>query len=133
MIIKGNRVVLRAIERSDLPRLLEWSNDPDIALGLGDIHFPTSFDQQEQWFERISKDDRSIRMSVDDADGELIGYTGYWDIHWRARRAEHAMVIGAASKRGKGYGKEVVRAAARHAFTELGWHRLDANILATNE
>lgn len=133
MIIRGKQTVLRAIERRDLAKLLEWSNDPDIAIGLGELHFPASSEHQDRWFDRISADERSVRLAVDDSAGELIGYAGYWDINWRAARAELAVVIGAKAKRGQGLGKDVVRAAAGHAFGQMGWHRLDATILATNE
>jgi RimJ/RimL family protein N-acetyltransferase len=132
MNIRGKRITLRAIEAEDLPLLQSWLNRPEIAGGLGDVHFPSSRSQQLKWFERIQADERTIRLAVQDAEGKLIGYTGFWNIHWRDRRAEHALVVGEAAYKGQGFGREIIMTAARYAFEEMGLHRLDANILETN-
>ncbi len=132
MLIRGQNIILRAIEKSDLPQLLEWSNDPEIAVHLGEIHFPTSQSQEERWFERIDSDQNNIRLAVLDGGSRLIGYSGYWNINWRARHAEHAVVIGEREKHRFGYGSDVIRASARHAFEHLDLYRLYCHILSTN-
>ena len=55
MNIKGKKVVLRALEKSDLPLIQKWSNDPEIQYWLGGWHFPSSMAIMEKWFERISE------------------------------------------------------------------------------
>ena len=132
MIIQGKKVSLRAIEYEDLRLLHQWANDPAITVGLGDIHFPSSIRHQEKWFERIQSDNNNLRLAIQYGDNELIGYTGYWNIHWRDRRAEHALVIGNMEYHGRGLGREVILTAARYAFEELGFHRLDATIIESN-
>jgi len=132
MNIRGKRIILRAIELEDLPLLHVWSNDPDTCKGLGDIHFPSSRWQQEHWFERIQVDERTIRLAIQHIDGPLIGYSGFWNIHWRDRCAEHALIIGDPSYRGHGYGCEVILTSVRYAFEEMGLYRLDATTLETN-
>lgn len=132
MNIRGKRITLRAIEAEDLPLLHAWLNRPEIASGLGDIHFPSSRAQQLKWFERAQTDERTIRLAVQDAEGVLLGYTGFWNIHWRDRRAEHALVVGDARYQGRGFGREIIMTAARYAFEEMDLYRLDANILETN-
>jgi RimJ/RimL family protein N-acetyltransferase len=130
--IRGKRIIVRAIEPADLPLLHSWFNDPDLVGGLGDIHFPASLRQQEQWYERAQSDEGTIRLAVHMIEGTLIGYTGFWNIHWRDRRAVHAVVIGDPEYRGKGFGREIILTCARYAFEEMGLHRLDAGILETN-
>jgi RimJ/RimL family protein N-acetyltransferase len=133
MNIRGKRIILRAIEAEDLQMLHAWLNEPSIALGLGDLHFPSSRSQQSKWFERIQADRDTIRLAVQDwQEGTLIGYTGFWNIHWRDRRAEHALVVGNARYQGRGFGREIIMTSARYAFEEMDLHRLDANILETN-
>jgi len=129
--IKGKRIILRAIEKKDLPLLHVWFNDPDLVFGLGDIHFPSSLLQQEKWLERMQKNEATIRLMAQEIGGPTIGYTGFWNIHWRDRRAEHAVVIDPAY-RGKKYGQEVILTCARYAFEEMDLSRLDATILAAN-
>lgn len=133
MNIRGNRIVLRGIEHDDLPLFHGWFNDPGLVIGLGDLNFPSSLWQQERWFERIQTDEKTIRLAVQAIEGALIGYTGFWDIHWRDRRAEHAVLIGDPSYRGRSYGREIILTSARYAFDEMCLYRLEAVILETNE
>jgi RimJ/RimL family protein N-acetyltransferase len=132
MHIVGEQVILRAIERADLPSFLAWSNDPEIAVQLGEIHFPTSQSQHDRWFDRIDTDEKSIRLAVTDKSNRLIGYSGFWGLNWRARHAEHAVVIGDSASRSAGFGSDVIWACAKHAFEQLDLQRLYCNILATN-
>jgi RimJ/RimL family protein N-acetyltransferase len=133
MNIRGKRIILRAIEAEDLSLLQAWLNQPELAGSLGDVHFPSSRSQQLKWFERIQADERTIRLAVVDLEGVLLGYTGFWNIHWRDRRAEHALVVGDVRYQGQGFGREIIMTCARYAFEEMGLYRLDANILETNE
>jgi diamine N-acetyltransferase len=121
MNIHGKHIIVRAIEAEDLHALHTWFNDPDVARGLSDVHFPSSHWQLERWFERIQADDHTIRLSVQLGDGTLIGYTGFWAINWHDRRAEHALVIGDSANRGKGYGRDIIATCARYSFEEMGY------------
>jgi RimJ/RimL family protein N-acetyltransferase len=132
MNIQGKRIILRAIESGDLPVLHNWFNDPDIAGALGGIHFPSSLSQQEKWFERIQSEDDTIRLAVQNSEAQLVGYSGFWQIDWRDRRAEHALVV-AKEFQGRKYGRDIIMACARYAFEEMGLHRLEASVLVTNE
>jgi RimJ/RimL family protein N-acetyltransferase len=132
MNIKGKRITIRAIEPGDLSALHTWLNTPEIAGALGDIHFPSSRQHQDKWFERIQQDEVNIRLAVQDENGVFIGYTGFWHLNWRDRRAEHGIIVGDSQTQGKGYGREIILTCARYAFEEMGLHRLEAMILETN-
>ena len=49
-MIIGKRVRLRAIERTDLPRFVNWLNDPEVIQHLL-IAVPMSLAQEEKWYE----------------------------------------------------------------------------------
>ena len=132
MHITGDRIRLRAIERADLEIIRQWYNDPILAAGLGDIKWPTSEAQQIHHYERTMANEETVRMVVESLDKQCIGLTGFWHIHWRDRRAEHAVVIGDTDCRGQGFGQEVIRTCARYAFDQMDLIRLDAQILETN-
>ena len=133
MNIVGTRLILRALEDGDLPALHSWSNDPLVTRGMGDQHFPSSLEHQRRWLERARADERTVRLAMQTREGVLIGYTGFWDLHWRDRRAEHAVLIGEDAARGQGYGREAIALCAEYAFGHLNLHRLDATILENNE
>ena len=100
---------------------------------LGDIHFPSSRWQQERWYERTQNAQETIRLSIEHRDGEVIGYTGFWNIHWRDGRAEHAVCIGDKSYWNQGYASEAIQMCLDYGFQEMGLHRMEASILADNE
>lgn len=133
MNIKGKRVILRAIEREDLPLLQRWSNDPDVQYQLGGWHFPSSVAVMERWFESLQSDELNQRFAIDTEQHGLIGTANLVNINWKDRNAFHGMLLGDKDIRGQGYGTDTVMAIMRYAFEELGLERLDGSILEYNE
>jgi RimJ/RimL family protein N-acetyltransferase len=132
MHIKGKVLTLRAIERSDLPTLQKWANDPVTQDGIGEIHFPSSLDFHEAWFANLKTDRQNQRFVVETPDGAIIGISSIVNIDWRNRHAWHGLVIGDSSHRGKGYGVDAIMATMRYAFDELNLERLDGSMIEYN-
>lgn len=133
MIIQGKKVVLRAIEKEDLPSLHKWSNDPEINYMLGGWHFPSSMQDQEKWFSSLNLNSNHQKFAIDTEDLGLIGMANLVDINWKDRNAFHGMLLGDKDTRGKGYGIDTVMAINRYAFEELGLMRMNTTIIASNE
>ena len=89
MHIKGKQLTLRAIERSDLPTLQAWANDPITQDGIGEIHFPSSLDFHETWFGGLKSDRLNQRFIVETPEGAIIGLSSIITIDWRNRHAWH--------------------------------------------
>ncbi len=66
------------------------------------------------------------------AGGGHIGNIYLRQIDWLAGHAELGMFVGDPTQRGKGYGKAALRLLVRHAFEDLGLHRLHLTLLADN-
>ncbi len=132
MNIHGKRVVLRAIEESDLPELHRWGNDPDICQMLAGWHFPTSMDDQRAWLQSFNVNSLHQRYAIDTPDLGLIGTANLVDINWKDRNAFHGMLLGDKDMRGKGYGVDTIMAVMRYAFEELGLQRLDGSMIEYN-
>lgn len=132
MHIKGRILTLRAIERSDLPTLQKWANDPTTQDGIGEIHFPSSLDFHEAWFAELKTDRLNQRFVVETPEGVIIGISSIINIDWRNRHAWHGLVIGDSSHRGKGYGVDAIMATMRYAFDELNLERLDGSMIEYN-
>lgn len=133
MNIVGDRVTLRAVERTDLPALQEWANDPEIQFNLGHWHFPLSLAALETWFDTFRYDGKDQRFIIDTAGHGAIGITNLVDINWKDRNAFTGLLIGPAPLRRQGYGVDCVRTMMRYAFEELRLERLDTTIIAHNE
>jgi RimJ/RimL family protein N-acetyltransferase len=133
MNIQGRSIILRAIERDDLPYFQQWGNDPEIQANLGSWQFPLSKASLEQWFDSFRHDGVDQRFVVDSTDHGVIGTTNLVSINWKDRNAFSGMLLGDAAVRGKGYGVDTVTTLMRYAFEELGLERLDGSIIEYNE
>lgn len=131
-MIRGKRVVLRAIEEQDLDLLLEWLNDPFISQQVTGFSFPLSRPQQRRWFERSLDDASTQRWMVLDEGGRPIGVTGLWAIDRQNRHALSALKLGAADLRGKGYGTDAIMTVFAYAFFQVGLNRVWGEILPYN-
>lgn len=133
MNIKGKKILLRAIEESDLVLLHKWANDPPTQDIIGDIHFPSSMQFQKTWFEKLQTDQLNQRFAIEAPEVGLIGLSSLMHIDWRNNHAWHGIVLGDVDIRGKGYGIDAVMATMRYAFEELHLERLDGSMIEYNE
>ena len=133
MNIQGKKVLLRAIEESDLESLHRWANDPAIWPLLAGWHFPTSMQDQRKWYASLSVQSLHQRFAIQAPDVGLIGTANLVDINWKDRNAFHGMMLGDVDIRGKGYGKDTIMTMMRYAFEELGLERLDGSMIEYNE
>lgn len=133
MNILGKKIVLRAIEEFDLPKLHAWANDPETQHIMGGIHFPSSMAFHREWFNKLTSDQLNQRFVIDTPDMGIIGLSSIIDINWRNNRAWHGVMLGEKNIRGKGYGIDAVMATMRYGFDELHFERLDGSMIEYNE
>jgi RimJ/RimL family protein N-acetyltransferase len=134
-MLYGKRIRLRGNERSDLPKFVEWLNDPEVQRYLS-MSLPISQAAEEQWFENMLKrppEEQSLGIEIKDGEGwRLIGNCGIFDINWRSRSAEVGLFIGDKSCWNKGYGTEVLRLLLRHGFGTMNLNRIFLRVDAEN-
>jgi RimJ/RimL family protein N-acetyltransferase len=134
-MLYGKRIRLRSNERSDLPKFVEWLNDPDVRRFLL-FSMPISQASEEQWFENILKrkpEEQPLGIEIKDSGGwRLIGNCEIFDINWRMRSAEVGLFIGDKSCWNKGYGTEVMRLLLSHGFKTLNLNRIFLHVDAEN-
>ncbi|MFD1062562.1 GNAT family N-acetyltransferase [Winogradskyella litorisediminis] len=133
MNIKGNKVVLRAVEKEDIELLHKWSNLPEINYMLGGWHFPSSMQDQEKWYNSLNLSSNNQKFAIHTDDLGLIGMANLVDINWKDRNAFHGMLLGDKNMRGKGYGVDTIMAINRYAFEELGLMRMNGSMISYNE
>lgn len=118
MYIKGEKVLLRAIELSDAEVLRSMINDEEIERMMWGYSFPVAHHQQIKWIENLSGEKNVFRAMID-VDGVGIGTVILSDLDMRSGTAEIHIKIANAGKRGRGHGTDAVLALLRYAFEEL--------------
>lgn len=134
-MIYGERLRLRAIERSDLELFVRWLNDPEVTRGLTHIT-PLSFAAEQNWFEEMLKrpvHERPLMIDIRLGEDWLpVGDLGFGAIDWRARCAEFGIVIGEKNYWDQGYGSEAIRLLLDHGFGTLNLNRISLRVYANN-
>ena len=134
-MIYGERLRLRAPERTDIPLFHDWLNDEEVTAGLT-IYLPLSLADEEAWFESMLKrppEEHPLVMEIQEAGGwKPIGNCGFHNIDSRSRLGEVGIFIGVKSCWNQGYGTEAMRLLLRHGFQTLNLNRIFLRVYETN-
>jgi len=131
-MIRGEKVIFRAIERDDLQQLRDWRNDPEIRTRTREFRL-LSMENQERWYKALHDDRNTIMFAVLDGKKSLIGVVGLTYIDWKNRRAEISIYVGDKEAQGQGYGLDALKTIMRYGFHDTNLHKLYAEIFAFNE
>ena len=132
-MIKGEKVYLRPILRSDLSHLNEWKNDEETYQYLGGGYMPTSIDQQEKWMDSlIDTTGTNKRFLICANKNEPVGMVGLYAINWIHRTSEIGVYIGNKKARGKGYGKEACQLLEQFAREYLNMRKIRLSVVSDN-
>ncbi len=137
-MLRGEKVILRALERSDLQRLWEFNNDVEVELsGGGDPPMPQSLARLEAEFdERARQGGRDAANFAIEADGKFIGQCGLSHeglVDATAQVFELGIAIGDKAYWGKGYGRDAVRVLLDYAFRLRNAHKVWLKVNGPNE
>jgi diamine N-acetyltransferase len=130
MILLGNNLILRPLERKDLDRSRTWVNDMEIGRGLLRV-LPVTEIEQERWFEAISTQSNKLVWAVEN-DSIHIGNVGFYHIDFLHRRAEAWCYIGDKTLRGRGLGKEAFSLLLHYGFSGLGLNKIYLHVDSEN-
>lgn len=128
-------MAFRKADKCDAAELLDLKNESHF--GTHTVTY-ANLSSQEKWLESISCETHCPRNLVLIANVQVLtsghdcGIFKILNIDWQNRRAEVGWDI-YKDFRGRGYGKKLVKAGVDFAFNVLNLHRLDAQILITNE
>ena len=135
-MISAERVRLRAIERDDIPRFVEWLNDPEVISGLL-INLPLATWDETRWFENLANrpsEERPLALEARQPGGPWIhiGNAGLHQLDWIARSAEFGIFIGDKSFWNNGYGSAATRLMLKHGFETLNLNRISLQVYESN-
>ena len=132
---ENDRIILRLLERADLPLTLSWRNQEHIrkwflntAIILEEQHFA--------WFERYKELDHDFMFVIlaKDLSNKPIGQISLYNIDWNTQTAEFGrLLIGEAVAKGKGFAKDATRLLLEYGFGSLGLKEITLEVKDDNE
>ena len=132
MYIECQNVLLRAIEKKDMPLLHEMINSPEIErMTVGDC-FPVSMDRQEKWFNEYNQQ-KELRCMIEIKGGVTIGMIMLTEIDWKNRTAVLGQKIMAKKEdRVKDDVYNAMMGFLNYAFNELDLQCIYGTVLEFN-
>ena len=136
-MLKGEKVVLRPVRRTDIEHFLKWFNDPEVTQYLG-MYLPMTEMAEEKYIEGLGTTNAGTKASfvieaVDANSNKPIGSVGLSNIHPKDHHAIFGIAIGEKDYWSKSYGTEAARLIIRYGFEQLNLHRINSFAISFNE
>jgi diamine N-acetyltransferase len=133
-MLQGDKVVLRAIERDDLERLWEISNDPEVHSRVFEEPFtPQSFERLEaQYEDDAGQGGRDSAAFVIEAEDDVVGRCELFQFDAASRTCRIGLTID-REYWGRGYGKDAASTLVDYAFHHHNMRKVWLDVLADND
>lgn len=115
-------VTIRQFERTDIPKKVEWINNP---ANNQFLHYdiPLEITKTQEWFDKnLGRTDRFD--AVIEADGVPCGTIGLLSIDRKNSKAEYYIAMGETELKGKGVSTQASKLILDYAFSKLGLNRV---------
>lgn len=116
------KVTIRRFERTDIPKKVEWVNNPENNRFLH-YDIPICVEKTEKWFDSHFGEDTRYDAVIE-ADGVPVGTIGLLSIDKKNSKAEYYIAMGETSYKGKGIAKEASLLILQYGFETLLLNRI---------
>lgn len=127
-MIRGHKVVLRAVEEADYPLIQRWMNHPEVWRYM-DYEVPYSLSDVKEDIERSRKEGHPFTILVGD---RPIGRIGLNQFRRRDRICSFYMYIGEPAFWGQGYAQDAAMTLLAYAFDRWDLNQVELWTLADN-
>ena len=137
-MIKGKSVYLRIIEKSDIEKVRQWRNSPEVSAYHANRD-QISESQQENWFAKVSQSQSTQIFIICRLNGDELGVCQYKNLDPRNRTVEVGIYLAhpdappSKSEEWRGVaGLEAFYLLCDYAFGYLNAHKIYGFVLAEN-
>ena len=131
----GEKVQLRAIEKSDVEEIMKHWNTYESRIFLGTI-MPMSSTMEEDWIESVHQRRKNMKAFVfaieDKETKEFLGTCGLENIFWTSRSAVLGIAIHNPENHEKGYGTDTMKCLLKIGFNVLNLNRIELWVMEYN-
>lgn len=132
----GERVQLRAVEKSDLDDIMKHWNTFESRIGLGTV-IPMSSMMEEDWIKSThekAKNQTGFAFVIENKETkELLGTCGYEDMNWIAKSGIVGIGIHNPANHNKGYGTDAMICLLKFGFNILNLNRIELWVMEYND
>lgn len=128
-ILEGEKVRLRPVQESDLPKFVEWLADREVTRWLAEIDSPPTLEEERDWYDGHRSEPDNVLWAIETLDGRLVGSTEL-RVMPKRRKGELGIVIMDKTMWSSGLGTDAVRLIVGYGFEELDLNRVE---LSTDE
>ncbi len=122
--LRGERVHLRILQRSDILTTTAWLNSEQIADIMGYLPVMT-LDQQYEWFDKLKSDSTRYVFAVClNEDGRHIGNVALGNVDMLHRHGMFSIFLADTADRTRGLGSEAARLILGFAFEKLNLNKV---------
>ena len=127
-MLKGEKVVLRPVRRTDIEYFLKWFNDSEVLQYL-DLYLPMTEMAEEKYIEELGTNRAGTQVlfvieAIEDISNKPIGNVTLSNIHPRNHNAIFGIAIGEKDYWSKRYGTEATQLIIKYGFEQLNLHRI---------
>jgi RimJ/RimL family protein N-acetyltransferase len=126
-MLKGEKVSLYAVEKTDLEHFRDWRNNPDFRKHFREYR-ELNMRQQEIWFEeKVVRDNTTLMFSIkENKSNKLIGCCGFVYINWVHRHADLSLYVGLDDKYidDIGYAEDSCNILMDYGFNQLNLNKI---------
>jgi len=135
VFLAGDGMYLRGLRASDVDGAwYAWLNDAEVTYFQDKGYFPSSREQQAEYYRRTAASGTDLVLAiVDAATGRHVGNVGLHDINSIHRTAVLGIVIGEKAFWGRGFGRQAWALVTRHGFQALNLNKISAAVMAGND
>jgi RimJ/RimL family protein N-acetyltransferase len=131
--IEGHVVALRRPIQGDLPSVVRWYRDPEVARLTRYQERQMNQAEIQRFFEvRMLAPDALAYCIVEVSTGRLIGFTTFSALDGDNGSVMFHITIGERDAWGRGLGTEATQLMLQHAFERLGLHRVGLAVFSYN-
>lgn len=134
----GKKVILRAVEESDLPILRDWRNNEEFRKFFREYQ-ELNLSNQLGWFKKYVVEDKNTLMFMieDISTGEPVGVCGLCYINWIHRNADLSLYIGKddiyIDTDPSGYSFDILNQLFEYGFNRLNMHKVWCEIYSFDQ
>lgn len=130
--IVGNKIFLSPFDKTDIPILTKWMNDPIVASGWGN---PYGLINEDKMYEQMQNNQKNgyCFSIITKEEEKLVGYCMIYNFDKVCRSASFGVIIGDEEERNRGYGRDAVNLILEFAFKTLNIHSVYLGVFDFNK